>query len=98
LGTDKTKPLVQALKQLQNALGEWHDRSALIDCVAEFIGRANFLADHPDIGRALLTEMEKEKLRNETHINQLLADAGKIPETWTHWKPLTDEPQQAAKR
>jgi CHAD domain-containing protein len=98
LGTDKAKPLVQALKQLQNALGEWHDRSALIDCVAEFIGRANFLADHPDIGRALLTEMEKEKLRNETHINQLLADAGKIPETWTHWKPLTDEPQQAAKR
>jgi CHAD domain-containing protein len=97
LGVNEAKPLVQALKQLQSSLGEWHDRSALIDCVAAFIGRANFLADHPDIGRALLTEMEKEKLRNETNINQLLADAGKIPETWAHWKPLTDEPRQAAK-
>jgi CHAD domain-containing protein len=98
LGENKAKPLVEALKQLQNALGEWHDRSVLIDCVAKFIGRANFLAAHPDIGRALLTEMEKEKLRNQTAIDQLLADAAKIPETSAHWKPLTDEPHQSAKR
>jgi len=98
LGENKAKPLVEALKELQNALGAWHDRSALIDYVAEFIGRADFLADHPDIGRALLTEMEKEKLRNETNISQLLADAAKVPETWAHWKPLTDEPHQSAKR
>lgn len=98
LGANEAKPLVQALKKLQNALGEWHDRSALIDGVAAFIGRANFLADHPDIGRALLTEMEKEKLRNETNINQLLADAAKIRETWAHGKASTDEPHPAAKR
>lgn len=92
LGENKAKPLVEALKELQNALGDWHDRSLLIDYVAEFIGRANFLADHPDIGRALLTEMEKEKLRNETNINQLLADAAKVPERWARWKPLIEEP------
>jgi len=98
LGENKAKPLVEVLKQLQNALGEWHDRSVLLDYVAEFIGRANFLADHPEIGRALRTEMEKEKLRDETNINQLLADAAKISETWARWKPLTDEPHQPAMR
>lgn len=92
LGENKAKPLVEALKELQNALGDWHDRSLLIDYVAEFIGRANFLADHPDIGRALLTEMEKEKLRNETNINQLLTDAAKVPERWVRWKPLIEQP------
>lgn len=98
LGENKAKPLVEALKELQNALGDWHDRSLLIDYVAEFIGRANFLADHPDIGRALLTEMEKEKLRNETNINQLLTDAAKVPERWVRWKPLIEQPHHPPKR
>ena len=88
LGESKAKPLVETLKGLQNALGDWHDRSVLIDYVAGFIGRASFLADHPDIGRALLTEMEKEKLRLDTAINQLLADAAGVLEYWARWKPL----------
>lgn len=96
LGASKTIPLVEALKQLQNALGDWHDRTVLIDYVAEFIGRADFLADHPDIGRTLLTEMEKEKLRNETNINQLLADAAKVAESWARWKPPIERPHQSS--
>lgn len=98
LGENKAKPLVEALKELQNALGDWHDRSELIDYVAGFIGRASFLADHPDIGRALLTEMEKEKLRNRTAIDQLLADAAKVPERWARWNPLIEEFHQPPKR
>ncbi len=92
LGENKAKPLVQALKELQNALGDWHDRLLLIADLAEFIGRANFLADHPDIGRSLLTEMEKEKLHTQTTINQLLSDAAKVPECWVRWKPLIEAP------
>ena len=92
LGENKAKPLVQALKELQNALGDWHDRSLLVADLAKFIGRANFLADHPDIGRALLTEMEKEKLHTQTTIKQLLSDAAKVPECWVRWKPLIEEP------
>jgi triphosphatase len=90
LGESKAKPLVETLKGLQNALGDWHDRSVLIDYVAGFIGRAGFLADHPDIGRALLTEMEKEKLHLDTAINQLFADAAGVLEYWARWKPLID--------
>ena len=98
LGENQAKPLVEALKELQNALGDWHDRSLLIDYVAEFIARANFLTDHPDIARSLLTEMEKEKLRNRTAINQLLADAAKVPERWVRWKPLIEESLESPTR
>lgn len=92
LGHTKAKPLVDVLKGLQNALGEWHDRSVLIDYLGKFLGQGDFLAEYPDIGRALLTEMEKEKLRNQTAINQLLAEAAKVPETWARWKPLIAPP------
>jgi hypothetical protein len=62
----------------------------LIDYIAGFIGRAGFLAEHPDMGRALLTEMEKEKLRLDTATNQLFTDAAGVVEYWVRWKPLTE--------
>lgn len=96
LGEAKAKPLVEALKALQDALGDWHDRAVLVECVANFIGQADFLVDHPDIGRALLTEIEKEKLSHQTGINQLLADAAKVPEAWARWKPLIEQPAAVA--
>jgi CHAD domain-containing protein len=98
LGETKAKPLVDALKELQNALGEWHDRSVLIEYLGKFLVQGYFLVDHPDIGRALLTEMEKEKLRNQTTISQLLADAAKVAETWARWKPLIAQPPAVVSR
>ncbi|MGH7887035.1 MAG: CHAD domain-containing protein, partial [Candidatus Binatia bacterium] len=90
LGQSNAKLLVQELKKLQQALGDWHDRCVLLRHVAEFIGRPNFLADHPDIGRVLLAEMEKEKLRNETAIDELMRGAAKVRECWARWKPGTE--------
>ena len=57
--------LVGALKELQTMMGDWHDRCVLLRHVAEFIARPNFLASHPDMSRALLAEIEKEKLRSD---------------------------------
>ena len=91
LGEDRAKPLVEALKRLQNSLGDWHDRSVLVSYLATFIGQAEFLSEHPDIGRALLTEMEKEKLRNQSAIDQLLGDAAKVPESWARWQAFPDQ-------
>jgi len=93
LGETRAKPLVESLKALQDTLGAWHDRAVLVDHVAKFIGQAGFLADHPDMGRALLTEMEKEKLRNQSAIDQLLGDAAQVPENWARWQALTDPPK-----
>jgi CHAD domain-containing protein len=90
LGHVKVKPLVEDLKELQNALGDWHDRCVLLQSVAEFIGRPDFLADHPDMGRALLAEMEKEKLHNETAIEQLFQKAAKMRQSWAEWKPAAE--------
>lgn len=95
LGESQAKPLVQHLKELQTALGEWHDRCVLMHYVAEFIGQPNFLADHPDMGRALLAEIEKEKLRNEAAIDTILSHAPKVQKSWAGWKPGPDTPQSS---
>jgi CHAD domain-containing protein len=82
LGKNTLKPVVKALKEFQTLIGDWHDRYILLEHVAEFIGRPDFLVSHPDIGRTLLAEMEKEKLRNETATDEILSKAPKLRENW----------------
>ena len=86
LGQPKVNPLVKMLKEIQKTLGDWHDRSVMLHHVAAFIGRPAFLADHPDIGRILLAEMEKERLRNETDVGTVLEQAAKVRDAWASWK------------
>lgn len=91
LGQNKAKPVLEELKKLQQALGDWHDRCVLLRHIADFIGQPDFLVDHPDLGRALLAEMEKEKLRNDSAIDELMGGAAKVRESWAHWKLVRDE-------
>ena len=86
LGQPKVNPLVKMLKEIQKTLGDWHDRSVLLHHVAAFIGRPAFLANHPDIGRILLAEMEKERLRNDTDVGTVLEQAAKVRDAWASWK------------
>ncbi|MGZ8435526.1 MAG: CHAD domain-containing protein [Candidatus Binatia bacterium] len=86
LGQPKVNPLVKTLKEIQTTLGDWHDRSVLLHQVAEFIGRPGFLAEHPDIGRILLAEMEKERLRSDTEVANVLQQAAKVQESWVTWR------------
>lgn len=86
LGQAKVKPLVKTLKEIQTTLGDWHDRSVLLHHVAEFIGRPGFLAEQPDLGRILLAEMEKERLRSDTEVASVLQQAAKVQESWATWK------------
>jgi CHAD domain-containing protein len=97
LGQAKAKRLVAALKELQTMLGDWHDRWVLLHHVAEFIGRPNFLASHPDMSRALLAEIEKEKLRNDTTIDQILQNGAKVRESLARWNSLADEIEETAR-
>ncbi len=89
LGQAKVKPLVKTLEAMQAALGDWHDRSVLLHQVADFIGRPEFLAEHPDMARILLAEMEKERLRSAADAASILRLADKVPEAWTNWKAST---------
>ncbi|HYA30644.1 MAG TPA: CHAD domain-containing protein [Acidobacteriota bacterium] len=98
LGQNQAKPLVTALKELQTVLGDWHDRCVLLHYVAEFIGQPNFLASHPDMGRALLAEIEKDKLRNDDTVDHLPQIAAKVRESWVSWKPVTEEIKDTSAR
>jgi CHAD domain-containing protein len=87
LGDASVKPRVKSLKLLQDALGNWHDRYVLLQLIAEFIGRPDFLVENLDAGRALLAQMEKERHKNELTVSAILKRAEKTRDTWGEPKP-----------
>jgi CHAD domain-containing protein len=76
------EPVVKDLKELQGGLGDWHDRSVLLQSAAEFLARPEFLKDHPDMGGALLADIKKEKQTNDASIEKVLACAAKLRTRW----------------
>ena len=86
LGSGGMKAAIKALKEFQTLVGDWHDRCVLLEHVAYFISQPDFLVDHPDLGRTLLAEMEKEKLRNETAVEGIFSKAPKVGECWDRVK------------
>jgi CHAD domain-containing protein len=82
MGDHSSTAKVKALKKLQDQIGEWHDRQVLLQLVADFISRPDFLAAHPDLARALLAEMDGEKQRDEVAIAGILKDAERIRAAW----------------
>jgi len=78
LGDTEAKSQTKALKALQDQLGEWHDRVVLLEIAAEFLAQKDFLASHPDLSRALLIEMERERRRNDAALSNILKAAEKF--------------------
>jgi CHAD domain-containing protein len=87
LGDASVKPKVKSLKLLQDALGNWHDRYVLLQLIAEFIGRPDFLIENPEAGRALLAQMERERHKNELSASAILKRAEKTRDVWSEPKP-----------
>jgi CHAD domain-containing protein len=82
LGDASIKPRVKALKLLQDALGNWHDRYVLLQLIAEFIGRPDFLIEKPEAGRTLLAQMKRERQKNERSASAILKRAEKTRDAW----------------
>ena len=82
LGDASMKPRVKSLKLLQDELGNWHDRYVLLQLIAEFIGRPDFLVENPEAGRALLAQMERERHKNELAAGAILKSAEKTYDAW----------------
>jgi CHAD domain-containing protein len=82
LGDASVKPRVKSLKLLQDELGNWHDRYVLLQLIAEFIGRPDFLVEQPEAGRALLAQMERERHKNELAVSAILKSAEKTRDVW----------------
>jgi CHAD domain-containing protein len=81
-GSAANAPVVKDLKYIQTALGDWHDRSVLLQHAGEFLARPEFLAEHPDRAGALLAEMEKEKQRSDETTETILTRAAKLRRRW----------------
>ncbi len=94
LGDASIKKLAHGLKMLQDDLGRWRDRALLRRYVAEFIGRADFLAEEPGMGRALLLEMERDKQQDQAALDEIIAKAEKLAARWTELGETPEEPAQ----
>jgi len=86
VGTASMKPMVKDLKEMQSTLGDWHDRSVLLQSIAEFIAQPDFLAAHPEMGSALLGEMEQEKKINDEALDDILIRIPKLRKRWDDWQ------------
>ena len=97
LGNSAVKPIINALKSLQDDLGTWHDHSVLRDHVGEFIRRPSFMQDEPRVCRALLREMERDKRRDRAMIDDIMNKAAKIAQDWLELEskvPADDKAQK----
>ena len=83
MGDRSSKAKVKVLKKLQDQIGDWHDRQVLLQLVADFISRPDFLAGHPDLARTLLAEMDSEHQRDAPAIAGILKSAERIRTAWT---------------
>jgi CHAD domain-containing protein len=97
LGNLSVKPMIGALKSLQDNLGDWHDHAVLREQVAEFIARPGFMADEPGMCRALLREMERDKQRDRAMIDSIIAKAEKLAENYEHFEPKQSAGDDAEK-
>jgi CHAD domain-containing protein len=86
VGAASLRPLVKNLKEIQSVLGDWHDRSVLLQCTAEFIGQPEFLANQPAMGGALLAHMEQEKKANVEATEEVLERIPKLHKRWDEWR------------
>jgi CHAD domain-containing protein len=68
-------------RDLQEALGDWHDQQVLHELVARVLGRPDFLLAHLEIGEALLAEVARERKTSPDPGSQLpnatAVDAGR---------------------
>lgn len=71
LGDASTQPFLDWLKELQEALGLWHDRQVLYQMIAEGLARPEFLLQESDAARTLLTVLEKDRLRQGSATNEI---------------------------
>jgi CHAD domain-containing protein len=82
LGHASVKREIKALRLLQDELGNWHDRHVLLQFIAEFIGRPDFLVEHPEAAHALLAEMERERQTNDLAVSSILKSAERTRNAW----------------
>ncbi len=86
IGAASLKPMVKDLKEIQSSLGDWHDRSVLLQAIAEFIAQPDFLAGHPEMGGALLGQMEQEKKNNDEALDDIVNRIPKLRKRWDDWQ------------
>lgn len=76
LGHQKALPLLSYLKEIQGALGKWHDRQAFYRAVAEAVARPDFLLLESSSARILLAQMDKGAVQQAASLDDIFRRVG----------------------
>lgn len=79
---DRLKPMAEDLKTIQDALGAWHDRWVMTQCMAEFVRRPNFVEERATVAAALLAAMEQERRHRSALIDRFFTDTPVLRKRW----------------
>jgi CHAD domain-containing protein len=79
MGDKEIAPLLDELKQLQDTVGLWHDRQELYGVMAEAMSRPQLLLGESRKVRLLLSEIEKDRLRQRRALDEILRLASEGP-------------------
>ena len=82
VGVGSIKPMIKDLKHAQAILGEWHDRTVLLQCAAEFIRRPRFMERRPELASALLAQMKEEQKSGAAIVDEFLRDTPELRKRW----------------
>ena len=77
LGRDDA-PVLEDLKRLQRALGDWRDRELFDAMTAEALARPKILLREFNAARALLSELEKDDRQRAAAVEEILREAAGI--------------------
>jgi CHAD domain-containing protein len=78
LSDPEAKVLANSLSDIQDKLGDWHDSHVLLQFAGDYLRQKDFLTAHPGESRALLLDMESERRRAQTKVQEALDTAEQL--------------------
>lgn len=92
LGVGAYKTIAKDLKQLQSALGEWHDHSVFLQFAATCVGRPEYLKNNATTANSLLARIHEEQKLLDRAGRRIIKLAVKLRRGWR----MTHKPRDAS--
>lgn len=82
LGACALKATATDLKQLQSALGRWHDQWVFWESATACASRPEYRENHPEVAAALLARIDEERKEGDHDVEEMIGLALNIRRRW----------------
>lgn len=82
LGFGAFKATAKDMKQLQSALGQWHDQWVFLESAAACASRSEYRENNPEVAAALLARIDKERKQRDQDVEEMIGLALNVRRPW----------------